>query len=129
MMLCPIAPELRTYSDVDSLKAVAGHVNTLEDASNRMLVIDRTKAVLTALEKEVKAWSKAHGGVVIPAGEFEYLWSVQTAEEIKDREGMFQAIEEAVRYGADFDRGRYVRARTGTRWTRRAREEEEGSDD
>ncbi len=126
-LLCPIPPELRVYQDSDSAFGVAGYVNTPEDASARAELIDRAKATVAAWEKELKAWSKANGGVSIPFGDdLEFAWAPVSSEEIRDRDGMFAAVEAAVMYGEEFDRGRYVKAKTGVRWTRRVRDADEG---
>lgn len=129
-LVCPIPPGLRVYRTAASATAAAGHVNSLEDASRRAALVHRAKAVVAAWEQELKEFSRAHDGVSIPFGaDLEMGWEVVSSETIRDRDGMFEAMERAVLYGEDFDRGRYVRPRTSTRWVVRARDEGKGSDD
>jgi hypothetical protein len=125
---CPIPPDLRTYADSGGV-AAAGFVNSMEDAQRRAALIHRAKDVVAAWEKELKAWSKARDGVAIPFGaDLEAGWEVVTSEVISDREEMFAAVERAALYGEDFDRGRYVKERTSTRWKVRVRDEGKGSE-
>src|SRR5690606_8729794 len=86
-LMCPIAPEVRVYTDSDGAAAAAGWVNSPEDASRRMALVHRAKAVMAAWEKEVKAWSKARDGAWVPFGaDLEAGWQAVSSEVIEDRE-------------------------------------------
>lgn len=127
-MLCPIPPELRTYRDSDGL-GVAGYVNSLGEAQDRAALVDRAKATVAAWEKELKAWSKANGGVSIPFGsDLEFAW-VETGSETFDRDAAVREMRRCAESGEEFDPQPFVRARNGVRWTRRARSDNGGLPD
>jgi hypothetical protein len=111
-ILCPIPVELRDYR---------GKINTLEEASETAEVLDRRAAIDGALRKELKAFAKALG-VSIPFGvDKEWCFEVKPVEEVKDKPGMWEAIEAAVEYGREFVRSDHVIRRTATNFVVRKR--------
>jgi hypothetical protein len=120
-MLCPIPEELRDY---------AGTINTVEQAAEALEVHQRTQAIQEARMKEIKAFVKGQPGKQVRFGrdqvaEFAYTES----DKISDKDGMFDAVERAVRYGQPFERSRYVKTSGSTRFGIRTVKPEELEDD
>lgn len=104
--LCPIPRELRDHRGV---------INSVEQAADALEVMDRWKAINLALGKEIKGFARARGLREIRFGRDKARRFVaQPKTEIRDRDGMFAAMERAVRYGEEFDRSAWVRTRTAT---------------
>jgi hypothetical protein len=101
---CPIPAELRDHR---------GTINSHEQAAEALEVLDRRKAVDAAIRREVKAFAKHNGPVRWGADRVSEFVST-FAEEIKDREGMFGALQRAVDFGEPFDRSVWVREKHGT---------------
>jgi hypothetical protein len=102
--MCPIPAELRDHR---------GTINSHEQAAEALEVLDRRKAVDAAIRREVKAFAKHNGPVRWGADRVSEFVST-FAEEIKDREGMFGALQRAVDFGEPFDRSVWVREKHGT---------------
>jgi CRISPR/Cas system-associated exonuclease Cas4 (RecB family) len=102
--MCPIPSELRDHR---------GTINSHEQAAEALEVLDRRKAVDAAIRREVKAFAKHNGPVRWGADRVSEFVST-FAEEIKDREGMFGALQRAVDFGEPFDRSVWVREKHGT---------------
>ena len=97
---CPIPLELHDH---------AGLINSIEDAREAAEVLDRRKDQMAALQRELKAWAKAHD-VEIRYGRDRALRFVYgESERIERKEEMFDAIDAAVEYGRPFDRTEWVR--------------------
>ena len=94
---CPIPRELRNY---------AGTINTPEQAGEAWEWALRAKAAVAAVEKEVKLFAKAHGGVVVGNQVFE--WRVSESRRLRsvggrsDWDGLAQAVLDAAAYGTPF---------------------------
>lgn len=107
--LCPIPVELRDHR---------GEINTVEQAAEALAVLDREQAEHRARRAEVRNFAKAHGGPIRfgnKVAAFEYSES----EVIRDREGLFAAVERAVRFGEPFDRSEFVRVQGRTEFKAR----------
>jgi hypothetical protein len=102
--MCPIPAELRDHR---------GTINSHEQAAEALEVLDRRKAVDAAIRREVKAFAKHNGPIRWGADRVSEFVST-FAEEIKDREGMFGALQRAVDFGEPFDRSVWVREKHGT---------------
>jgi hypothetical protein len=102
--MCPIPSELRDHR---------GTINSHEQAAEALEVLDRRKAVDAAIRREVKAFAKHNGSIRWGADRVSEFVST-FAEEIKDREGMFGALQRAVDFGEPFDRSVWVREKHGT---------------
>ena len=94
---CPIPRELRNY---------AGTINTPEQAGEAWEWALRAKAQVAAVEKEVKLFAKAHGGVVV--GDQVFEWQVSESRRLRsvggrsDWDGLAQAVLDAAAYGTPF---------------------------
>lgn len=97
---CPIPVELRDHR---------GEINTMEQAAEAAAKLHREKAEHRARQAELRNFAKAHGPIPFDGMVFELVYS--ESEEIKDREGMFAAMERAVQYGEPFDRASFVRVK------------------
>ena len=101
---CPIPRELRNF---------AGTILEPEQASEAWEWAMRAKAAVAAVEKEVKAFAKAHGGVVV--GDQVFEWRVSESRRLRsvggrsDWDGLAQAVLDAATYGTPFDIDEYVR--------------------
>jgi hypothetical protein len=102
--MCPIPSELRDHR---------GTINSHEQAAEALEVLDRRKAVDAAIRREVKAFAKHNGPVRWGADRVSEFVST-FAEEIKDREGLWAALQRAVDFGEPFDRSVWVREKHGT---------------
>jgi hypothetical protein len=102
--MCPIPAELRDHR---------GTINSHEQAAEALEVLDRRKAVDAAIRREVKAFAKHNGPVRWGADRVSEFVST-FAEEIKDREGLWAAIQRAAEFGEPFDRSVWVREKHGT---------------
>lgn len=119
-MLCPIPAELRDY---------AGTINTPEQAAEALEVYERQQAIQDARLKEIKAFVKGQPGKQVRFGrdrvaEFKYT----EADKISDKDGMFDAVERAVRYGQPFERSSYVKTSGSTRFGIRTVDAEEADE-
>ena len=101
---CPIPRELRNY---------AGTINTPEQAGEAWEWALRAKAQVAAVEKEVKLFAKAHGGVVV--GDQVFEWQVSESRRLRsvggrsDWDGLAQAVLDAAAYGTPFAIEDFVR--------------------
>jgi hypothetical protein len=95
---CPIPRELRNYQ---------GTILEPEQASEAWEWAMRAKAAVAAVEKEVKAFAKAHGGVVV--GDQVFEWRVSESRRLRsvggrsDWDGLAQAVLDAATYGTPFE--------------------------
>lgn len=94
---CPIPRELRNY---------AGTINEPGQAAEAWEWAMRAKATVAAVEKEVKLFAKAHGGVVV--GDQVFEWRVSESRRLRsvggrsDWDGLAQAVLDAAAYGTPF---------------------------
>ena len=101
---CPIPRELRNY---------AGTILEPEQASEAWEWAMRAKAAVAAVEKEVKAFAKAHGGVVV--GDQVFEWRVSESRRLRsvggrsDWDGLAQAVLDAATYGTPFELEEFVK--------------------
>jgi hypothetical protein len=102
---CPIPAELRDH---------AGRINTREEAEEAAEKLEREKALHRARQAELKAWAKANGGALRVGQDKVQEFVATRSEEIKDKEGLWVAVERAVRYGEPFERSEHVVEKTGT---------------
>lgn len=103
--LCPIPSELRDF---------AGSINTIEQASQTAEKLDRTKARDAAIQKELKAFAKAHNAEIRYGTDKAWRFVFQESEEIKDKDALWAAVERTVSYGDPFDRSLHVRKKKST---------------
>ena len=107
---CPIPRELRDHR---------GEVNTVEQAAQAFEVRARVTAEQRAIQKELRTFVERHGPVVYGNGMVaELVYS--ESESVTDKEGLFGAVEMAVKYGEPFDRSRYVKTKGSRRLVERA---------
>jgi hypothetical protein len=102
---CPIPAELRDH---------AGRINTREEAEEAAEKLEREKALHRARQAELKAWAKANGGALRVGQDKVQEFVATRSEEIKDKEGLWVAVERAVRYGEPFEKSEHVVEKTGT---------------
>lgn len=101
---CPIPRELRNYQ---------GTILEPEQASEAWEWAMRAKAAVAAVEKEVKAFAKAHGGVVV--GDQVFEWRVSESRRLRsvggrsDWDGLAQAVLDAATYGTPFELEEFVK--------------------
>lgn len=101
---CPIPRELRNYQ---------GTILEPEQASEAWEWAMRAKAAVAAVEKEVKAFAKAHGGVVV--GDRVFEWRVSESRRLRsvggrsDWDGLAQAVLDAATYGTPFELEEFVK--------------------
>lgn len=99
---CPIPRELRRHQ---------GEINTVAEAVEAAEVLAAEKFDYAARQKEINAFIKT----AVPGQRLRFgrdqVSEVgrQTRVEIKDKDGMFAAMEAAIRTGEVFDRGEWVR--------------------
>lgn len=98
--LCPLPAELRRH---------AGTVNSVEDASEALASVLRSRAGADAMMKEVRAWAKNGGAVRV--GDFEFDWR-ETEKWETDWDGLEPAIFEAAMFGKPFELGQYRKRKT-----------------
>lgn len=106
--LCPIPAELRDHR---------GTINTIEQAAEAASKLYREKKEHAARQAELRNFVKAHGPVPHDGMIFDAEYSEH--EEIKDKEGLFAAVERARLYGEPFDRAQFVRAKGRTEYKSR----------
>ena len=100
---CPIPVELRNHQ---------GTVTSADEAAARLEWALRAKAEVAAVEKEVKAWAKEHGGVVV--GDKIFEGTVAESRKLKSVGGrsawdeLEQAVNDAARYGQPFSLDEWV---------------------
>jgi hypothetical protein len=104
-LLCPIPAELRDH---------AGRINTREEAEEAAEKLNREKALHRARQAELKKWAEHNGGVLRIGTDKVQEFVPTASEEIKDKEGLWAAVERAVRYGEPFERSEHVVEKTGT---------------
>jgi hypothetical protein len=107
--LCPIPVELRDHR---------GTVNTPEEAAEAFEVRARVTAEQRAIQKELRAFVERHGPVRYGAGMVAEV-AYSESESVTDKDGLFGAVEMAVRYGDPFDRSKYVKVRGSRRLVER----------
>jgi hypothetical protein len=99
--LCPIPAELRDHR---------GTINTVAEAAEALEKLDREAAIHAAIRKEIKAFAKAHGvSIRFGADKVGEIAPPSQSERIDDKDGMFAAMDRAMRFGEPFDRGEFVR--------------------
>lgn len=96
---CPIPAELRDHRGV---------MNTSEQVAEALEKRYVEKAVNGAIQKEIRAFVKAHGPVPFGAGMVAEIGHT-SSERIADKDAMFEAQERAVRYGEPFERHKFVK--------------------
>jgi hypothetical protein len=96
---CPIPVELRDHR---------GEINTPEQAAEALEVRHREKDVARAKSRELREFVKRHGAVRYGDGMVAEI-GYRVSTEIRDKDGMFDAQERAVRYGEPFERHRWVK--------------------
>jgi hypothetical protein len=102
---CPIPRELRDHR---------GAVNTPEEAAQAFEVRARVTAEQRAIQRELRSFVERNGPVVYGNGMVaELVYS--ESESVSDKEGLFGAVEMAVKYGEPFERSRYVKTKGATR--------------
>lgn len=114
-MLCPIPAELRDY---------AGSVNTMEEASEAAEKLVREQAVLSARQTELRNFAKKNGGIRFGTDQT-YDFGYTESDKIADKDGMFDAMERAVRYGEPFDRSKFVKKSSSSPFKARTLTEDE----
>lgn len=117
---CPIPAELRDY---------AGRINTVEEAAQASVVLDRRADRNAALRREIKAFAKSHGVRIRYGRDKEWVFEAQQSVRIPDREGMLAAMQRAVDYGEAFDRAQWVRPGTSSKFVSRTLTTEELEDE
>lgn len=113
---CPIPAELRDH---------AGRINTRAEAEEAAEKLDREKALHRARQAELKAWAKANGGVLRIGADKVQEFVATHAEEIKDKDALWAAIERAVDYGDPFEKSDHVKVKNGTSFAVRKLTEDE----
>jgi hypothetical protein len=108
--LCPIPVELNDHR---------GRINDpveCADALERHDVVGREQR---AVGSEIRAFVKANGAVVYGGGMVAELGH-RVSVEIRDKDGMFDALERSRLYGEPFERGRWVREKESFPLVKRA---------
>lgn len=96
---CPLPTELRRW---------AGTINTPEQAAEAAEWHDRQNALVVATWKELRAFVKAHGELRFGTDlALEYAASERV--EIRDKDGLFDAVERTAEFGEPFDRDKWVK--------------------
>jgi hypothetical protein len=104
--LCPIPKELRDHR---------GTINTVEQAAEALEVLDRRRAEDAAIGREIKSFAKSRGEIDIRFGKDKVQeWKTSPVMKITDRDGLFAAVERAVRFGEPLDRDAYVQTKPST---------------
>jgi hypothetical protein len=104
--LCPIPLELRDHR---------GTINTVEQAAEALEVLDRRRAEDAAIGREIKSFAKSQGEIDIRFGKDKVQeWKTSAVTKIVDRDGLFAAVERAVRFGEPLDRDAYVQTKPST---------------
>jgi hypothetical protein len=104
--LCPIPKELRDHR---------GEINTVEQAAEALEVLDRRRAEDAAIGREIKSFAKSQGEIDIRFGKDKVqAWSTVPVTKITDRDGLFAAVERAVRFGEPLNREDYVQTKPST---------------
>jgi hypothetical protein len=104
--LCPIPLELRDHR---------GEINTVEQAAEALEVLDRRRAEDAAIGREIKSFAKSQGEIDIRFGKDKVQeWKTSAVTKITDRDGLFAAVERAVRFGEPLDRDAYVQTKPST---------------
>lgn len=98
--LCPIPRELNDH---------AGRINTYDEAVEAAEKLDRESDQLAALRAELRNLAKARDWEIRYGRDKALRFVYGESERIENKEGMFEAIERAVRYGEPFDRSRFVK--------------------
>lgn len=118
---CPIPRELRTF---------AGVINTVEEAVEGMEQLDAEKDRHAARLKEIKNFTKTLPGQRLRFGRDQVLeLDYRESERIDDRDGLFAAVERAVKYGEPFERARFVKPVKSTPMVQRRLTEAELADE
>jgi hypothetical protein len=92
------------------LRDHAGEINTVEQAREAAEKLDREAAEHKARKEELKRFVKTLDGRRLRFGRdqaFEFIYG--ESERIADKDGMFAAMDRAVRYGEPFDRSSFVK--------------------
>lgn len=115
--LCPIPAELRDHR---------GTINTMAELEEACEVYYREGDERNQKRKEIKKTAEALGGRVRFGADKVWDFSkVVEKTEIRDREGMFAAMERAVQFGEPFDRSQFVRMVVSTPFAERTLSEQE----
>jgi len=102
--MCPIPAEVRSH---------AGQINTVEEAAQELVLLDRETAQHRARRAEVKTFAKNKGLDEIRFGANKAARFVAVDKtSIPKRDEMFVQMERAVRFGEPFDKGAFVKTST-----------------
>lgn len=97
---CPIPLELRDHR---------GEVNSVEQAAEAAERLEREADELSARRKELREWTKAHGGELRYGRNKVMRFRTVESERIANRAAMWEAVERAREYGAPFERSEHVK--------------------
>jgi hypothetical protein len=95
---CPIPRELRDHR---------GTINTLEECAEALEVLHREQQEIRARQSEIRRFVKDRGPVRF--GDMVAEIGHTVAETIRDKDGMFEAQDRAVRFGEPFDRSAWLK--------------------
>lgn len=107
---CPLPAHLRDH---------AGTINSLSEAEEALEKVQHEKARISAIEREIKNWSKAHG-LAIRVGDEQWEWTTTEGKALKkagrgsDWEGLEAALEETANFGTPFDITEWVKPTVGS---------------
>jgi hypothetical protein len=106
------------------LRDYRGTINTVEEFAETMARLEREEAEMRARKKEAREFVKAHGGAIRFHGKVAELVFTES-EEIKDKQGMWDAVERARLYGEPFDRAEFVKRKGSNNFKTRDVSEDE----
>jgi len=111
---CPIPQEVRNWR---------GRINTMEQAGEAAMVLDRQKAELRAAQTELRNFAKANGSIRSGGRVWELVYSEH--EEVADKEAFFAAVDR----GERVDRSEFMRTKGRTDFRARDLTVEEQGDE
>jgi hypothetical protein len=114
---CPLPRTLRNF---------AGAINTLDEAQEAAMWVEKWQPRITATRKELKLWAKQHGPFRF-GRDREMAFVAQTAT-TTDWEQLERAIEDARSYGVPFSADDHRKRRVSTRFVARTIGRPEDSD-
>jgi hypothetical protein len=113
---CPIPRELRDH---------AGEINTKREASEALEVHEQTKRKQDALMREIKGFAKAFGLSLRFGRDKVREFQANERTVIRDKAGLFEAVERARLYGEELDTAKFVKTSTSTEFVVRTLTEDE----
>lgn len=106
---CDICPAKRECPIPQTLRDFRGEINTPAQAAEAFEKAETEKKINAALQKERRAFVKAHGPVRFGRNMVAEI-GFQESTRIPSKDAMFEAQDRAVRFGEPFDRAQWVKA-------------------